>query len=168
MAALTTSASRRSSTPWTSSTASCRSWSTRRRSLVTLAEEAVTDALQALDEERLLLAPVWQNRRCNRSALAGQAQAAIALERSDPHTSVTFVHLACSGAEIVTGVIGPYAGVEPPPGAADLPPQIDQALALIGDREVDAVLLSIGGNDAGFGPIVEACVKQEPCNQTPT
>jgi hypothetical protein len=138
------------------------------RDLVTLAEEAVTDALQVLDEERLLLAPVWQDRRCNRSALAGQAQAATALERSDPHTSVTFVHLACSGAEIVTGVIGPYAGVEPPDGADDLPPQIDKALALIGDREVDAVLLSIGGNDAGFGPIVEACLKQEPCHQPPT
>jgi hypothetical protein len=135
---------------------------------VDLAQEAVADALLALEGTRASNLPTWQDRRCNRSALAGQSQAAIALEQSDPHTSVTFVHLACSGAEITRGVIVSYAGVEPPPGAPNLPPQVDQALALIGEREVDAVLLSIGGNDAGFGPIVEACVTQEPCHRPPT
>ncbi len=135
---------------------------------VDLAEAAVADALDALEAAQAALSPVWQDRRCNRSALAGQAQAALALERADSHTSVTLVHLACSGAEISSGVVGPYAGVEPPVGAPALPSQIDQALALVRDREVDAVLLSIGGNDAGFGPIVEACVKQEPCDQSPS
>jgi len=135
---------------------------------VALAQDAVDAALLAAEGTRASSLATWQDRRCNRSALAGQAQAAIALERSDPHTSVTFVHLACSGAEIARGVIEPYAGVEPPTGASDLPPQVDRALALIGDREVDAVLLSIGGNDVGFGPIVEACVTQEPCHSPPT
>lgn len=143
--------------------------------LVATARAAVSDAATLVDEAwralqgaQAALAPTWQDRRCNRSAAAGQAQAALALEEADPHTSVTFVHLACSGAEITPGILSPYAGVEPPPGAADLPPQIDQALALIGDREVDAVLVSIGGNDVGFGPIIEACMKQEPCHQPPT
>ena len=42
----------------------------------------------------------WQLERCHRSALAGTAQAAIQLEQADPHTSVTFLHLACSGGRI--------------------------------------------------------------------
>ena len=81
---------------------------------------------------------------------------------------MTLVHLACSGAQIHIGVIGPYAGVEPPEGAADLPPQVDKAETIIGGREVDAVILSIGGNDAGFGPIAEACIFQDPCHLPPT
>jgi hypothetical protein len=124
----------------------------------------VDDAREALDDAQAALSPVWQNKRCNRSAIAGQAQAALALEEADPHTSVTLVHLACSGATIPEGLIGPYAGVEPPSGAPDLPPQVERAADLIGGREVDAVLLSIGGNDVGFGPIVEACMFQEPCH----
>jgi hypothetical protein len=37
---------------------------------------------------------------------AGPARAAQALEQADPRTSVTFVHLACSGATIATGLLG--------------------------------------------------------------
>ncbi len=130
-----------------------------------LARTAVTDAQEAFDAAKAEAAPVWQDKRCNRSSIAGQAQAALELEEADPHTSVTLVHLACSGAEIRTGLIGPYAGVEPPPGAADLPPQVDKAEALIGGREVDAVLVSIGGNDAGFGEMVKACIIQDGCHE---
>jgi hypothetical protein len=135
---------------------------------VTLAEQAVDDAFDTMQNAEAALSPVWQNRRCNRSATSGQAQAALELEEADPRTSVTLVHLSCSGATMLAGLLGGYAGVEPPPGAADLPPQVDRAEDLIGGREVDAVLLSIGVNDAGFGPIVEACVFQDPCHDPPT
>ena len=54
--------------------------------------------------------PVWQDKRCHRSALSGHAQAAKAIEDSDPHVSVTFVDLACSGAGIQEGLLGPYVG----------------------------------------------------------
>ena len=64
-----------------------------------LAETNLTQtATQLLDFENGLSA-TWQDRRCHRSARAGIAQAALELEQLDPHTSVTFVHLACSGAE---------------------------------------------------------------------
>jgi hypothetical protein len=46
--------------------------------------------------------PVWQNKRCHRSANAYPSKAAMALENSDPHTSVTFISYACSGASIQT------------------------------------------------------------------
>ena len=84
-------------------------------------------------------------------------QAALAIEGDDPHTSVTLVHLACTGATIETGILGGYKGA---------PPQIDDARFLVGDREIDAVLVSIGGNDIGFADVIFACMLQEPCDQS--
>src|SRR4051794_35711478 len=57
----------------------------------------------------------WKNVRksCrHRSSLAGPPQAALQLERRDPHSSVPFVHLACSGAKIVKGIFKPYDAAE--------------------------------------------------------
>ncbi|MEZ5297063.1 MAG: hypothetical protein R2697_12535 [Ilumatobacteraceae bacterium] len=57
--------------------------------------------------------PKWNDEQCHRSALAGPAQAALRLEQRDPHSSVTFVHTACSGARITRGILGTYQGIEP-------------------------------------------------------
>lgn len=108
--------------------------------------------------------PVWQNRQCHRSPRAGPAQAALALERRDPKTSVTFVHLACSGATVASGIIGPYAGQEPDPQSTPLPPQIDQMRELVEDRPIDAVLISVGANDVRFKEIVLDCLWQSACH----
>ncbi|MBW1907412.1 MAG: PKD domain-containing protein [Deltaproteobacteria bacterium] len=54
----------------------------------------------------------WQNRRCHRSAQSGQVRAAQMIEDADPHTSVTFVHLACSGGRIYGALLEPYDGIE--------------------------------------------------------
>ena len=94
------------------------------------------------------LVPTWQDASCYRSAHAGPVRAAIQLEQGDPRTSVTLLHLACSGDRI-----------------PDLPGQIEAANRLIGDREVDAVVISIGGNDARFSDIIRMCFNQEPCNE---
>ena len=69
---------------------------------------------------------------------------------------MTFVPLACSGASIPTGMLGPYAGIAPS-GGVMLPPQVDAMKTLIGSRHVDAVLVSIGINDVGFGNIARFC-----------
>jgi len=98
----------------------------------------------------------WQDRRCHRSAKGFEAQVAAHLEAASAKTSVTFVPLACSGASIPTGMIGPYAGIAPSDGVT-LPPQVDAMKALIGSRRADAVLLSIGINDVGFGNIARFC-----------
>ena len=42
---------------------------------------------------------------------------------------------------------------------------MDTAKQLVGQREVDATYISIGGNDAHFADIVVACMLQEPCNE---
>lgn len=80
----------------------------------------------------------WQDRDDHRSAWSGQALAAIALEKSDPKTSVTFVHTGKSGAEI-----GAIKG------------QLEDIAELIAGRQIDAIVISAGSNDAKFGDIVK-------------
>jgi len=41
--------------------------------------------------------------------------------------------------------------------------QVPWANAMVGAREIDAVLVSIGGNDAGFADLAVACGVQQPC-----
>ena len=109
--------------------------------------------------------PPFQDLQCDRSALSYQALAALALQRADKtkKTSVTFVHLACSGASIVDhvanpgvngGLLAPYQGINP---GVPLKSQLEQAKTLIGAREVDAILLSAGVNDLEFGRIASTC-----------
>lgn len=105
----------------------------------------------------------WQDRRCHRSAESYQARTARTLERHDEQTSVTFVHLACSGAAIASGVLGPYGGIVGSEGVPPLAAQIDEAVDLIGGRDVDAVILSVGANDLRFGDVLQFCVKHRTC-----
>jgi lysophospholipase L1-like esterase len=107
--------------------------------------------------------PQWLETRCHRSMRSGAAQAASAIASSDPHTAVVFLPLACSGASIPAGLIGPFAGVQPNGRLGDLPPQLDQVEALERRRHIDAVLLSVGANDVYFGPLVRFCVFAQPC-----
>jgi hypothetical protein len=100
----------------------------------------------------------WDYANCHRSTRSGQANAVIDLEQADPHTSVTFIYLACSGAQIDNGIQGVKKGNLG--GAED--PQTKQAydLLLANGRDIDAVTLGIGGNDIGFVPIVTEGVIQ--------
>ncbi|MDN5860342.1 MAG: GDSL-type esterase/lipase family protein [Pseudonocardia sp.] len=124
----------------------------------------------------------WMDDRCHRSATSGPALAAAALEADDPHSSVTFLSFACSGAEITAGLVEEYAGIEPPTRIVDhprgyevvnyLPPQVaaaEQAVCGGGQascgRDVDALLISIGVNDLGFADLVTECAKPGPTYQ---
>jgi lysophospholipase L1-like esterase len=109
----------------------------------------------------------WQSERCHRSARSGTALAAARIEGDDTHSSVTFVHLACSGAEIREGLLEEYAGVVPPSDEPRLPPQVDVLNQIVDRRVPDAVLLSIGANDVGFGPIVTFCLYEPQCFSQP-
>jgi GDSL-like Lipase/Acylhydrolase family len=108
----------------------------------------------------------WQNTQCHRSANSYQAQTARAIERRDSRTSVTFVHLACSGAKITAGLLGTYEGIEPG-GRLPLRPQITQMRNLAAGREIDAVVVSVGVNDLGFGALVAHCIDYQGCASTP-
>lgn len=90
---------------------------------------------------------LWVDRRCHRSSWAAVPLAVQQLEDSDPHSTVTFLNFACSGATLKlweegqgAGILAPYAGIEKTPDvllweeegrpdwaeAAFLPSQVDQ------------------------------------------
>ncbi|HEX2913194.1 MAG TPA: hypothetical protein VH186_20495 [Chloroflexia bacterium] len=137
--------------------------------------------------------PVWEDTRCHRSANAPSAKAAMAIEQADPHTSVTYISFACSGAPINrnyndglgptedaydpgdsnqrlgTGVLGDYRGIDPSMVSSTdyLPSQIDQLKAAIGNRQIDALIVSAGGNDMAFAPLAKDCVLYSDCPNAP-
>jgi hypothetical protein len=100
----------------------------------------------------------WVDTVCRRSAFAGPAQAALSIEQADPHTSVTFVSLACSGATVEAGLIGVYLKEGTP-----LPPQLDKVKQVVNGRPIDALLISVGGNDIGFADLVARCILHRNC-----
>ncbi len=75
----------------------------------------------------------------HRSTKAAPAQVALQLEKMDPHTSVTFISVAHTGAKIYDPASG-YDAFE----------QLDTVQALIGGRQIDELLVSFGGNDMEF------------------
>jgi hypothetical protein len=102
--------------------------------------------------------------QCHQSKFSGQAQAALAIEVADPKTSVTFIHLACTGATVFTGLFdSPDPAGEPPATLREIKPQLVAAAELSDGREVDAFVTSIGGNDIKFAKIIEQCAQTEPC-----
>jgi lysophospholipase L1-like esterase len=87
----------------------------------------------------------------HRSTVAWPALAALALEHADPGTSVTFLSVAATKAQVTAGLLGPQPNVSPVS-------QIDQVAALVGERRIDLLLVSVGGNDIGFARIVRGLV----------
>lgn len=84
-----------------------------------------------------------------RSTLAWPAQAALMLQSAQKRSSITFVSLASSGASIHNGLMA--TNCESPAGPES---QLDQLKKIIGKRRIDALFISIGGNDIGFSDIV--------------
>lgn len=114
----------------------------------------------------------WIDPRCDRSHFGYQAQTASVLEHASDETSVTFVHLACSGASLAEGLLGAYRGIaDPGVKVSDIPPQIGALKALVKarpadgvkQRPIDALLVSIGVNDLHFGAIVKQCLERTDC-----
>ena len=118
--------------------------------------------------DSVLAWPTWDDVRCHRSMYAASARAARMLETADPHSSVTYLSRACSGATIAQGILGGYKGIETSPGAPDLPPQLQQLRAIVGNARIDDLLISIGGNDVGFANIIAACITGLDCSADQT
>jgi hypothetical protein len=83
--------------------------------------------------------PLWLETRCHRSLQSGAAQAALAVERGDRHSVITFVPLGCSGATIHKGLLNEYAGIQRNARQGALRAQLD-VVAKLG-RPIDALLL---------------------------
>lgn len=90
-----------------------------------------------------------------RSSVAWPARVALAMERVDRATSVTFISVAASGARIDRGILTAQD--------ADLPmSQIDELRHLVGDRAIDVLLIQTGGNDVGFVRAVRTLIEADP------
>lgn len=100
-------------------------------------------------------AATWSLAQCDRSVDSGSGIAAYRLERADPHTSVDYVSLACSGASTAVGLVGPYDGIQPGP---TLEAQLRTLQRFSAVRPVDSVVFSIGANDLQFGDVVAKCI----------
>lgn len=111
---------------------------------------------------------LMDHQHSHRSSATGASQLALHLEYWDPKSSVTFINLAASGAQMQIGMLNPYRGVfelkdrgnmgDFLPKHGNLPglqPQIDHLADLIGERNIDHIYLSVGGNDAGFANVIE-------------
>ena len=68
----------------------------------------------------------WLDQACHRSLYSQQFRAALQLGAEDPHRSVTYVGVACSGAEVTAGLFLRYKGNEWVPN----PPELSQISAL--------------------------------------
>ena len=78
------------------------------------------------DKDFLLENARWLDQACHRSLYSYQVRAALQLAIEEPHRAVTFVGVACSGADVVTGLFLRYKGNEWVP----LPPEYSQISAI--------------------------------------
>jgi len=95
----------------------------------------------------------WLSEQCHRSRVAGPALAVAGL-RARRDVGVDFLAVACSGASIPHGLLGTHRGIEP---GDRLAPQLEEVEAFARGRRIDALLMSVGANDIGFGRIVRLC-----------
>jgi lysophospholipase L1-like esterase len=59
----------------------------------------------------------WLSQPCHRSLYSYQVRVALQLALEDPHRAVTFLGVSCSGADIASGLLAPWKGVEPFPAS---------------------------------------------------
>jgi lysophospholipase L1-like esterase len=100
--------------------------------------------------------------RAHRSTRSGAAQFAMRLEAEDPHTSVTFVCLAATGAR-ADDLFSPYRpdpnrALEPGPA---LPAQLDELHAITGSRSADILILALGMNDSRTFELLGELLRRE-------
>jgi lysophospholipase L1-like esterase len=105
--------------------------------------------------------PYWDDTACARSTHSAPARAALELEKSSPHFSVTLIDVSCSGATVNSGVIGAQTR------ARQNASQVEQARSLAAGHRIDAITMSVGGNDIGFGAILQTCALQVNCPTQP-
>lgn len=103
--------------------------------------------------------PVWADHQCHRSHIAAPERAAHAIAQFLDQP-LEFIGLACTGASLARGILESYD-----PDTDDrhnpLPSQIDALRNRLGDRPIDILLISAGGNDVGFSDIIKQCIKMD-------
>ena len=94
---------------------------------------------------------------CNRSDAAGQVRAAQRLEYQDRHSTVTLLHMSCTGGRLA---LRPREDLGER-NHRSVPWQIQRAADVLGGRKVDAVTISAGANDLGFAKVLTKCILED-------
>lgn len=89
--------------------------------------------------------PVWVEPEAYRSFKAGPALAAKEFEDTNTGDLVTYLSFASSGAKVKKGLREKQRGWQ-------IGGQLEEVKQTVGDRQIDALIVSIGGNDVGFAP----------------
>jgi hypothetical protein len=135
----------------------------------------------------------FESSLANRSSKSYAAQAAIALEQMSNKFSVTFVSVASSGARIIDDPENPWDNPLTPwrdvvggglldeqiqyseregedlfGGPKPLEPQIERVADLVGERQIDALFVSIGANDVNFAKVTEGLLMAPALNDLET
>ena len=118
---------------------------------------------------------LWFNSACHRSLYSYQTRIALALAVQYPHVAVTYLPLACTGATIPDGLLGPQRARECPPTKSTsacqgtVNAQLNELRAAViaarkrqPDRKLDLTLLSIGANDINFSGLVADVIVDTP------
>jgi len=98
---------------------------------------------------------------CHGSMTSGPGIAARTIITDNPSTRVTFIHQACSGAKIGTGLDSEGAVPETATG------QLNGLMKLLPpDTKIDVLLVSAGANNVlgGFGNVINTCLGPYPGN----
>ncbi len=109
----------------------------------------------------------WLDQACHRSLYSYQLRAALQLSLEDPHRAITYVGVACSGAEVTAGLFLRYKGNEWVPKPPDLSQISAIAEAQCADREAPMQDLPeayhMGGTIADLkgGLVLRKCAAEE-------
>ena len=106
--------------------------------------------------------PKWgsSGEQCHRSSNSGQAKAVRAYKTAHPESAIAFLNVACSGAGVRDGITGSQKKkgfFEQEDFPTRVKPQYEQARRWLDDNsfeQLNIAIVSIGGNDIGFGPLV--------------
>lgn len=105
--------------------------------------------------EALIRKAEWWYAPCHRSLLSWPVVSSLHASARREHEAITLVHLGCSGAEVMDGLLVAQGKV-PGRGKTEDISQFEQLDNLLAQtpRPIDRVFLSIGGNDVGFAGVV--------------
>lgn len=114
-------------------------------------------------------APRWLEENAHRSLMGGPAVAARLLEHVETGDLVSFISFARSGAEVDDGLFGPRTegrgkdkhSVDGWIGDVGELAELRQLTERLGSRPIDALVISIGGNDAGFSGRLRDLVEED-------
>lgn len=114
--------------------------------------------------------PIWTEKKAWRSMRSGPALAAKSLQyilgatvvpgratSSLDFEKVVFASFARTGAGILDGLLGPQEGANDYIGVG----QLEECRRAIAGRRIDALMISVGGNDLGFAGTLEDLIKKD-------